>query len=236
MATFGESAPGGRALARPPQPAAPALPGAGELLAANLYGVCELVAARAARPSTRRQYGAIYRRFCDAVRSELGRPPEVGDLSADAIAAYARALERDGGRGGRPMALATRRVHLTMLRALAAELGLEAVADEVRPPSHRVGPRSVDASLRNSLHPRRRRTAPAAHAARADGACRFAQSWRLALLTPLAVAVGVEAVGIASADADRPADVRAVEVGRRWGKTPRGGGTVTTLRPPRRPR
>jgi integrase/recombinase XerC len=143
VATFGESTPDDgatAALARPPRPAAPALPGADELLAANLYGVCELVAARAARPSTRRQYGAIYRRFCDALRSELGRPPEVGDLSADAIAAYARALERDGGRGGRPMALATRRVHLTMLRALAAQLGLEGVAGEVRPPSHRVGP------------------------------------------------------------------------------------------------
>ncbi len=88
MATFGESdANEGstKALARPPPPAAPALPDAGELLGANLYGVCELIAARAARPSTRRQYGAIYRRFCDALRTELGRPPEVGDKSADVI-------------------------------------------------------------------------------------------------------------------------------------------------------
>ena len=143
MATFGESdanEDSPAALARRPQPVAPALPAGEELLEANLYGVSELVAARAARPSTRRQYAAIYRRFCDALRAELGRPPEVGDLSADAIAAYARALEREGGRGGRPMALTTRRVHLTMLRALAAQLGLVAIAGEVRPPSHRVGP------------------------------------------------------------------------------------------------
>ena len=127
MTDFGESAPdedSPTALARRAErAAAPALFVEEELLGANLYGVCELVAARAARPSTRRQYGAIYRRFCDALRTELGRPPEVGDLSADAIAAYARALEREGGRGGRPMALATRRVHLTLLRALAASSG-----------------------------------------------------------------------------------------------------------------
>jgi hypothetical protein len=48
----------------------------GEALAeANLYAVCELIAARAARPSTRRQYAGTFRRFCDALRAELGRPP-----------------------------------------------------------------------------------------------------------------------------------------------------------------
>lgn len=130
----------GAALTPLPHAAVSALPSGPELLAANLYAVAELLAGRAARASTRRQYGAIFRRFADALRDELGRPPEVGDLSADAIAAYARLLEREGGRGGRPMALATRRVHLTMLRALAAQLGLKDVAGEVRPPSHRAGP------------------------------------------------------------------------------------------------
>jgi hypothetical protein len=57
--------------------AAPAVgvPEAEALAEANLYAVCELIAGRAARPSTRRQYAGIFRRFCDALRAELGRPP-----------------------------------------------------------------------------------------------------------------------------------------------------------------
>jgi integrase/recombinase XerD len=110
------------------------------LAEANLYAVCELIAARAARPSTRRQYAGIFRRFCDVLRAELGRPPAVADVTVDAIAGYARLLEREGGRGGGPAGLATRRVQITMLRALAGQLGLEHVARDVRPPSHRVGP------------------------------------------------------------------------------------------------
>jgi hypothetical protein len=108
----------------------PALPAGEQLLHANLYAVCELVAGRAARASSARQYGAIYTRFCDALRDELGRPPVVGDVTADAIAAYSRALEQHGGRGGGPASPATRRVHLTMLRALLTQLGLD---DEAAP-------------------------------------------------------------------------------------------------------
>jgi site-specific recombinase XerD len=118
----------------------PVLPTGEQLLGANLYAVCELVAARAARASSARQYGAIYRRFCDALRDELGRPPVVDDVSADGIAAYSRDLERRGGRGGGPASPATRRVHLTMLRALLTQLGRDAQAAEVRVPTHRVGP------------------------------------------------------------------------------------------------
>jgi hypothetical protein len=80
--------------------------------------------------SRQRQYGTIFRRFCDALRDELGRPPVVGDLTADVIAAYARHLEASGGRA----ALSTRRVQVTMLRALADELGLDDVADAIRFP------------------------------------------------------------------------------------------------------
>jgi len=119
---------------------APGLPAGDALAAANLYAVAELVAGRAPRESSRRQYRSIFRRFCDALRDELGRPPIVADLTADTIAAYARHLEREGGRGGRPAALATRRVQITMLRALAAELGLHDAVEAVRLPSHRVGP------------------------------------------------------------------------------------------------
>ncbi|MDX6573795.1 MAG: integrase/recombinase XerD, partial [Gaiellales bacterium] len=118
----------------------PALPAGEQLLDANLYAVCELVAGRAARASSARQYGAIYTRFCDALRDELGRPPVVGDVTADAIAAYSRALERHGGRGGGPASPATRRVHLTMLRALLTQLGRDGEAADVRVPSHRAGP------------------------------------------------------------------------------------------------
>lgn len=45
-----------------------------------------------------------------------------------------------GGRGGGPAAQATRRVYLTMLRALAQEVGLDGVASGVRVPRHKVGP------------------------------------------------------------------------------------------------
>ena len=126
-----------------PSPAArvsAALPVGEQLLEANLYAVCELVAARAARASSARQYLSIYTRLCDALRDELGRSPVVGDVTADAIAAYSRALEQHGGRGGAPASPATRRVHLTMLRALLTQLGRDREASGVRVPSHRVGP------------------------------------------------------------------------------------------------
>jgi integrase/recombinase XerC len=106
----------------------------------NLFAVAEQLAARAATPSTRRQYAAIYRSFGDWLRGELGRPPTVEDLDADAIAAYARHLETAGGRGGRPAATATRRIYLSMIRALARELGRHDVAAGVKVPRHTAGP------------------------------------------------------------------------------------------------
>ena len=45
-----------------------------------------------------------------------------------------------GGRGGRPAAPATVRVYLSMVRALARDLGREAQAAEVRVPRHEPGP------------------------------------------------------------------------------------------------
>jgi len=57
---------------------------------ANLYAVLELIAGRAARASTARQYRSIYTRFANALRDELGRPPVVKDVTVDAIAAYSR--------------------------------------------------------------------------------------------------------------------------------------------------
>jgi integrase/recombinase XerD len=106
----------------------------------NLYAVGERLAARAASPATRRQYSAIYRSFGDWLRLELGRPPLLGDVDADVVAAYGRHLETAGGRGGRPASLATRRIYMTMVRALARQAGLDAVADEVRAPRHQPGP------------------------------------------------------------------------------------------------
>jgi hypothetical protein len=90
----------------------PGLPAAEELLEANLYVVMELIAVRAPRASSARQYLSIYTRFADRLRAELGRPPVVADVTVDAIAAYSRELERHGGRGGGPCAPATRRAHL----------------------------------------------------------------------------------------------------------------------------
>jgi integrase/recombinase XerC len=118
----------------------PALPAGDQLLEANLYAVCELVAGRAARASSAKQYASIYTRFCDALRDELGRPPVVEDVTAAAIAAYSRDLERHGGRGGGPASPATRRAHITMLRALLTQVGRDKEAAGVRVPTHRVGP------------------------------------------------------------------------------------------------
>ena len=106
----------------------------------NLFGEAERIAARAASASTRRQYAAIFRAFGDWLAAELGRPPVVGDLDADAIAAYCRHLAMSGGRGGRPAAPATVRVYLSMVRALARELGREEQIEGVRVPRHEPGP------------------------------------------------------------------------------------------------
>jgi hypothetical protein len=137
----------------------PALPVGEQLLDANLYAVCDLVAGRAARASSARQYRAIYTRFCDALRDELGRPPVVADVTVDAIAAYSRAQERHGGRGGGPASPATRRVHLMMLRALLTQLGLD--EGRRRDPRALAPPRAAgdaDGGAVRKPHPRARQT------------------------------------------------------------------------------
>ncbi|MGO9901500.1 MAG: hypothetical protein ACLP0J_17875 [Solirubrobacteraceae bacterium] len=78
----------------------------------NLIGEAERIVARAASASTRHQYAAIFRAFGDRLAGELGRPPLVGDLDTDAIATYTRHLASAGGRGGRPAAPASSRVHI----------------------------------------------------------------------------------------------------------------------------
>lgn len=106
----------------------------------NLFGEAERIAARAASTGTRRQYASIFRAFGDWLQRELGRPPVVGDLDTDVIAAYARHLATVGGRGGRPAALATQRVYVSMVRALARDLGREQETIGVRTPRHEPGP------------------------------------------------------------------------------------------------
>ncbi len=71
----------------------------------------------------------------------------VGDLDTDAIAAYARHLAISGGRGGRPAAPATSRVYISMIRALARDLGREPLrrrgqADELPVPAELVAGRA----------------------------------------------------------------------------------------------
>jgi hypothetical protein len=68
----------------------------------NLFGEAERIAARAASASTRRQYASIFRALGDWLAGELGRPPVVGDLNTDAIAAYGRHLATRGGRAAAP--------------------------------------------------------------------------------------------------------------------------------------
>jgi len=146
------------ASAAPLSPSPPPLaPG---LEARNLFGEAERIAARAASASTRRQYGAIFRAFGDWLAGELGRPPLVGDLDADVIAAYGRHLAERGGRGGGPAAPATVRVYLSMVRALACQLGLAEMAIDVRVPRHEPGPPETltDTDYANLLRVPDRRT------------------------------------------------------------------------------
>jgi integrase/recombinase XerD len=126
----------------------------------NLFGEAERIAARAASASTRRQYSAIFRAFGDWLAGELRRPPMVRDVDADVIAAYGRHLATCGGRGGGPAAQATVRVYLSMIRALARDLGLEDAADGVRVPRHEPGPPETlaDTDYANLLRVPDRRT------------------------------------------------------------------------------
>ena len=130
-------------IAETPPPSTP-MPvetgGASELEVRNLFGEADRIAARASSAGTRRQYAAIYRRFAHWLREELGRPPIVGDLDADVIAAYACYLGAAGGRGGQPAAPATARVYISMVRALARQLGRDDAIAEVRAPRHQPGP------------------------------------------------------------------------------------------------
>jgi hypothetical protein len=80
-------------------PSPPPVPS--ELEERNLFAEAERIAARATSASTRRQYGAIFRAFGDWVAGEVGRPPMVGDLDADVIAAYGRHLATAGPRQSR---------------------------------------------------------------------------------------------------------------------------------------
>jgi integrase len=124
---------------------APAIPAAisrtaeSGLAQRNLFGEADRIAARAASTGTRRQYAAIYRAFGHWLREQLGRPPMVGDLDADVIAAYGRHLGTSGGRGGRPAPPATARVYMSMVRALASQLGGDEAIADVRAPRHEPG-------------------------------------------------------------------------------------------------
>ena len=135
-------------------------PATAGLEALNLFGEAERIAARAASASTRRQYAAIFRAFGDWLAGELGRPPVVGDLGTDAIAAYARHLATAGGRGGRPAASATARVYVFMVRALARDLGRADHVEGVRVPRHEPGPPETltDTDYANLLRVPDRRT------------------------------------------------------------------------------
>ena len=84
----------------------------------------------------------------------------VGDLDADVIAAYGRHLATSGGRGGGPAAPATVRVYLSMVRALARDLGLEEAVEDVRVPRHEPGPPETltDTDYANLLRVPDRRT------------------------------------------------------------------------------
>ncbi|MGO9901254.1 MAG: tyrosine-type recombinase/integrase [Solirubrobacteraceae bacterium] len=126
----------------------------------NLFGEASRIAAWAASAGTRRQYAAIFGAFGEWLQRELGRPPVVGDLNTDVIAAYGRYLATAGGRGGRPAAPATSRVYMSMVRALARDLSREDAIAGVRLPRHEPGPPETltDSDYANLLRVPDRRT------------------------------------------------------------------------------
>ena len=67
----------------------PALPAGEQVLESNLYAVCELVAGRAARTSSARQYRAIYTRFCEV--GHLGCRKPGGSDGSRSSSAWGRA-------------------------------------------------------------------------------------------------------------------------------------------------
>ena len=91
---------------------------------------------------------------------QLGRPPVVGDVDGDVIAAYCRHLAASGGRGGGSAAPATVRVYLSMVRALARDLGLDEAVAAARVPRHEPGPPETltDSDYANLLRAPDRRT------------------------------------------------------------------------------
>ena len=111
-----------------------------EMASRNLFGEADRIAARAASAGTRRQYAAIYRAFATWLAEQIGRPPLVGDLDADVLAAYGRHLAENGGRDGGPAAPATSRVYMSMVRGFARQLGREEAIADVRAPRHETGP------------------------------------------------------------------------------------------------
>jgi integrase len=76
------------------------------------------------------------------------------------IAAYGRHLATAGGRGRRPAAPATSRVYLSMIRALARDLGRADQADGVRVPRYEPGPPETltDSDYANLLRVQDRRS------------------------------------------------------------------------------
>jgi len=121
----------------------------------------ELIARRAPRASSARQYAMTYATFCDWLGAQLSRPPLVGDLTADTVAAYARHLELAGGRGGGPASPATRRQRLVLIQALAHKLGLDGGGGT--DPAALAPPRATGDPQRQRVrkpHPRSRRAHP----------------------------------------------------------------------------
>lgn len=126
----------------------------------NFFAEAQRIAQRAASPATRRQYAAVYRSFGDWLAVQLGRPPLVGDLDADVLAAYGRHLALAGGRHGGASAPATARVYMSLVRACARALGQGDAVDGVGIPRHQPGPPETltDADYANLLRVPDRRT------------------------------------------------------------------------------
>jgi hypothetical protein len=103
-----------------------------------------------------------FRSFGDWLAAQLRRPPVVGDLDVDVIAAYgliSRSAAAPAGvpPAGDPAAPTAARVYLSMLRAVAREPGRGAEVDGVRIPRHEPGP-LTDVDYANLLRVPDRRT------------------------------------------------------------------------------
>jgi integrase len=112
----------------------------GATASGSLATVATMAAQSRRAPTTRIDYTRIYIRFVDWLAGQLGRTPQVADLTEVALLAWRNQRETSGGRGGQGLAPSSLRTELAALRVLARKAGHPALALELALPRHSPAP------------------------------------------------------------------------------------------------